>query len=499
MNLIPTLDFNHEKKESSPLCMIGIVIFGLSLSLIPSLIVSLINNEDAMITLLPIIFGAIVGFTLLSTFKMSEIMRPVTVLVSLAALWITCILYGTIPFLNAGMTFVDGLFESASGFTTTGSTIITDLSEWPKTILFWRCSMNWIGGIIIILIVMLYLPMVGLGAKSVIGNETAGSGSSSISIRLRDAAKQFISIYMLLSISLGLLLIVMGYPPFQAVTLAMSTISTGGFLAANIEFTIGLKLILIVFMFMGGTNFYLHFRAVYMRTLKVYSKNEEFIVTSIWMALMAGLFFFILRDNIDMSIPDTIVDAIFVSVSTTTTTGFIPTNYVLPPMAVMLMFLLAFFGSSSGSTAGGVKISRVIISSKYLSTMAYRVLHPNAVSTLHLDDAPITKEVARSSITIVVMFIFTIIIFTLVLALCGLDSIDSLSSSISAITNLGVGNGTYHDNFHAMDWYVKLMMAFMMWVGRLEIFIALAMLSPRVWKEHILDLKYRYRQRQRDY
>ena len=457
--------------------------------MVPCILVSLIYHESVLPFLLPFLVYASLGGLLLLVFKMGYV-RPVNVLVMLGVIWFTSIGAGLVPFVMGGMTFTDSLMESASGFTTAGCSTISDYSKWPNGIMFYRSLSNWVGGIMIILIVMIILPMAKVGNRSLVSNEMSGSGSSNLSVRIRDAAVQFAFIYLLLTGVMFLLLVITGTEAFDALSLSLCTVSTGGLISGDIEVNYAARIIMIVFMFLGGTNFYLHFKAIFLRKPQEYRHNSEFMGLVIWCFLMSIVMYFIVEPYSDTSVVDTYINSIFAVISASTTTGYTLTDMeAWPKITMIIMFAIAFIGASSGSTSGGVKISRAIVLLKYIRNSLDHVIHPNNINEIYMDGSPLSKDYVRMCAVVIFMFMVTICVFTVIFMLNGVDSVESIEVVMAMVTSLG----TVDVDIESMSPFLKVMMVIMMWAGRLEILVALAILSPRVWKEHIRDVKHKFR------
>lgn len=482
------------KREGSLLCLCGGMLMCLAIAMIPSLFVALLNGEDVWIMGVPIVIGLLLGSPLFIRWRIASRVRPPDVLAMMAVIWLTCFVFGMVPFIMAGLPFIDSLFESASGFTTTGVDSVVDVFELPKCILFWRCTTSWIGGIMIILIFMLLMPMVGGGTRSVIANETSGStNSSNRSMRLKDAAVQFIRVYVFLTFLMAGILMLMSYSIYDAIALSFTTISTGGFLASPTEFTPALKIVIMAFMFLGATNFYLHYRAIYQKDLSVYGRNKEFKVYVFWCIGMAFVLLFLVGEDILGEGIDGYVNSLFMVVSASSTTGHSYIDFGLWSYpAMVVLYIIALIGASAGSTSGGMKISRMVITLKALSKSFVTVLRPHTVSNITMDGSVVPKETVRGNLIVVMMFVFTTLIFSLIMILCGYNGTDSISCVIAMISNFGTAVGQFGPayGYAAAPEYLKMLLILMMWIGRLEILVALAILSPRVWKELIRDFRY---------
>lgn len=479
----------REKIESASLWMAGIVLLGLAASMVPCIIFAAISHEPVSTFLIPFIIYLVLGSAFLSMFRMGYV-RPANVMVMLAVIWLVSMSFGMLPFMLEGMAWYDALMESASGITAAGCSTISDYSQWSDSILFYRSFSNWVGGIMIILIVMIILPMAGVGNRSVVANEMAGSESTTVSVRIRDAAIQFAFIYVLLTAIMFVLLVITGTSAFDAISISLCTISTGGLISGDMDISFSAQVLMIIFMFLGGTNFYLHFKAIFLRKPNVYAHNSEFCWLVVWCILMSLVMFAIVLPYSTANTAETYFDSLFAVISASTTAGYtLPAMESWPEVSLMLMFAIAFVGASSGSTSGGIKVTRMVILFKYAKNSIERIIHPNNVQEVYVDGSPVSQESVRTAAVIVAMFMASILLFTMIFILCGEDSSTSIKVVLAMITQFG----TVNVPIEMMSPFLKVMMVIMMWAGRLEIFIALVILSPRVWKEHFKDVKYKMR------
>lgn len=481
------------RRENSLLFLCGGVLTALALVMIPSLLVAMIKDEDLAIIVLPMVLGLIIGVPLIMRYRIATVVRPPDALAMMAVLWVTCFIYGMLPYIMCGLSLVDALFESASGFTTAGVDVVQDFTTLPYCILFWRSTTAWLGGIIIILIFMLLMPMVGGGTRSALGNEMSGSsgGHYNRSMRLRDAAIQFILIYLVLTLIMVFILLLLSFSLYDAVTLSFSTISATGFLSSPVEFTTSLKIVIVIFMFLGATNFYLHYRVVYQKDLSIYKKNEEFKTIVVWCLVMSLILMLLVNPEPFNGIAHNYLDALFVTISASSTTGF---SYVdfnsWHYTSMMILYLVAFVGASSGSTAGGIKITRLIIATKAIVRSFSQILRPNTVTSLRLDGIDVPEYTIRNTLLVIVLFTVTILGFALVFMMSGYSGAGSISCSIALISNFGCSVGEFASGYGIASNPLKMVMILMMWMGRLEVLVALAILSPRVWKEQYLNVRH---------
>ncbi len=485
---------SHRRKNSS-MYVIGYIFLAEALGMIPCMIFNAVNKESMEPFLYPVLICLLLCGAIMLTFQLPDIVRPVDGLVMIGVMWIVAIAVGSVPFIMSGMDLVDSIFESTSGITTTGSTILVEFEDWSSGILLWRSMMQWIGGIAIIIIFMLIMPMIGFGGRELFGNETSGSGTVNLSIKLRDAAKQFIFIYLMLTAILIVILLLLGMDFYEGFCLALSTVSTGGFMCKGdsvISYSMFIKIVVMLFMFLGGTNFYLHFKAVYRRH-SGYSRNEEFRYMVMIIAISIIAVFWIAFSESQMfshEALDNFVDVAFNVVSASTTTGFVASNYdEWIPAAVMVLFVIMIIGGSTGSTSGGLKVGRLLITMKYAFNGLKELLHPRAVYDVRLNKSSVETSTISASITITLLFFFTIIGGGAVLMICGLDFQSSMTTIVANLTTFGPGAGEFGaiGTYASLDWYLKLFLCVIMWLGRLEILTGMILLTPGFWKEYVMS------------
>ena len=486
---------NIPKKESRVVLILGIVLLFTSLMLIPSAVLAFEMDENTWPFIIPMVIGFSASVYMCMKYKIPNDMRPADGLMMMFSVWILLFVFGTIPFWIYGLSFIDSFFESVSGFTTTGATILTDVEATSKGILLWRVTTNWIGGIIIVMMFMFIIPMVVSGGRGFLKNEMSGSGGGNLTMKLGIAAKQFIAMYILLTAIFTLILFVQGVTLIDSVTIAMSSISIGGFLNTNdsmASFSIFVKITVIFFMIISASNFYLHYRAIFKGDFRGYHRNEEFRVMIIWffvVAIMIVLQCFTngVWENLDGTSGDKLVDVLFSVVSVGTTSGLSTVNYTMywPFLDLSLFIILMFVGGSAGSTSGGVKISRVIITMKALFNEIRQEVHPNAVYTVRYDKAGLNHEIVHSSMVVVVAFLIVIgvgaALFNIILPLD-----DAVYTSVAMVTNTGTGSGdVLFENYSAFPVWTKLASCALMFLGRMEILAILVIFTPGFWLEFV--------------
>ena len=405
--------------------------------------------------------------------------------------WIVMSLSGTLPYIMSGsvVSFTDAFFETLSGYTTTGASIITDLTLIPKDILFWRSMTQWIGGMGIIVLAVAILPILGIGGMQLFVAESPGLKADKLAPKIRDTAKRLWLIYVGLTAAEFLLLRVAGMTWFDALNHAMTTMATGGFSTFNssaAEFSPAIQYIITFFMFMAGTSFTLTYFGLVGNFKKVL-QNEEFryyagitvgltLAVSVVVASVDG-------DGFEKAFRDTI----FQIVSLITTTGFVSADYTSwTPFITMVFFILLFFGGSAGSTAGGVKIVRHIILVKNSILELKRQLHPSAIIPVRLNGRAVDQSITFNVVAFIMTYIIIFALGSVVMTMFGVDLLTAMGSVATSLGNVGPGIGDVGpvDNFAWLPSGAKWFLAILMLIGRLELFTVLILFTPYFWSRH---------------
>ncbi len=478
------------RKESAIPHIFGILLIYMTIALMFPYVVSIIYQEDTRPWLFPILLSFLSGTMLLMRYRPPETTRPTEAMFVVATGWLALTVMGAIPFVLHGMGVVDALFETMSGFTTTGSSIMTDIESWPKSILFWRSFTQWLGGAGVIMIFVTIFPMLGVGGRNLFKNEFPGLDVQNFSMRIQEESRKFHYIYISLSgLQLGLLLLT-GIGMFDSFCVMFSTMSTGGLSphSASIGYYNSpvVEWIIIVFMFMAGTNFYLHFQAMTTRNPRRYWNSSEFrVYVSIIMAATA-IITFVLWGNEFSRLEEGVRTSMFHVISILTSTGFVTTNFLTWDRAVIfLIFALMVIGGCTGSTAGGMKVARVYLSRAFISSALYKTVHPRSVFTVKIDGRSLS-QVAMSSVMAMIMCYFaTALIAVMVLVLLGIDPTTSLSAAVTSLSNAGPGLGEIgpSGSFGGLPDAAKMVLFFTMWAGRLEFISVLVLFTPFFWRE----------------
>lgn len=411
--------------------------------------------------------------------------------------WILMAFIGSLPYLMTASIpgFTDAFFESMSGFTATGATIIQDVESFPRGILFWRSVTHWIGGMGIIVMAIAIMPLLGVGGMQMFAAEIPGPVGDKLHPRITDTAKRLWLIYVGFTLTQTFLLKIAGMGWFDAVNHAMSTMASGGFSTKNSSLGFWndsplIQYIVMVFMFLAGTNFVLSYFALKGNFKKVF-RDEEFrfyagliIVTSILTAFV--LYFQINSSGTDFSgIESSFRHALFQVISIITTTAFFSTDFTLwPPFLTMLFFCLLFVGGSAGSTAGGVKIMRHLVLVKNGILEFKRSLHPHAILPVRFNKKAVSQPIVFNILGFFILYILSFLAGAIVFSFLGLDFKTSLSGSAACLGNIGLAQGSLgpSGSFGPLSGAAKWWAGFLMLLGRLELFAVLILLTPFFWK-----------------
>ncbi|HET7361541.1 MAG TPA: potassium transporter TrkG [Salinimicrobium sp.] len=418
--------------------------------------------------------------------------------------WIFMVLSGTLPYVltQAIPSFTDAFFETMSGYTTTGSSILTDIEVIPKGVLFWRSLTIWIGGMGIIVLAIAILPLLGVGGMQLFSAESPGPSADKLKPRITDTAKRLWFIYVGLTIAQIFLLNVAGMSLFDAVNHSFSTMGTGGFSTKNASAAFWndqpiIQYILALFMFLAGANFVLSYFAFKGKIQKVL-RDEEFrwyVFFIVLATFISALGIYFAADLGLSSIDHPMVwgraesafrHGLFQVISIVTTTGLVTADYTLwTPFLTVLFFGLMFLGGSAGSTAGGIKVMRHVIMIKNGVIEFKRALHPNAILPVRYNGRAISNEIVFNILGFFILYMLSFIIGALVLAFLGLDFHAALGGAATTLGNIGPGLGALGpvNNFGGIPDLAKWWCSFLMLIGRLELFTVLILLSPYFWRK----------------
>ena len=404
--------------------------------------------------------------------------------------WTVLGFFGSIPFYLAnleGVTYIDSLFESISGLTTTGATVFVGLDEMPKSLLFYRQLLQWLGGMGIIVLAVAVLPLLGVGGMQLYKAETPGPlKDSKLTPRITETAKALWFVYLSMTVSCAILYKYFGMSWFDAICHAFSTISIGGFSTHDDSFAFfessGLRWTAIVFMVVSGVNFALHYLAWSKKRLLHYFYDSE-VKLYLSLLLSTALITFLTLYASDNIYDEMIVDSVFQAVSIGTTTGFLTSNYSSWPLFVPIMLLIAaFIGACAGSTGGGIKVIRALILLRQGTSEITKLIHPNAVVTIKFGKKTLDPKVSESVWGFFAVYVATFLLILMFLLSQNNDFLTSFSAVGATLNNLGPGLGSVSENYKDMTDISKLVLCISMLLGRLEIFTLLLIFTPAFWR-----------------
>lgn len=404
--------------------------------------------------------------------------------------WIVFSFFGSLPYVISGSipNFTNAFFETISGFTTTGSSILADIEALPHGILFWRSITQWLGGMGIIVLSLAILPVFGIGGMQLFMAEVPGPTPDRISPRIRQTAKTLWGIYLIFTFAETILLWIAGMDLFDAVCHSFTTMATGGFSTKQASVahwsSPAIQYIIVVFMFLAGTNFTLSYLAIKGKFRRVV-RDEEIKYYGLFVLIFTGFIFTGLLFSENSGVEKAFRDSIFQVVSIITTTGFATADYLLwPPILTVIIFALFFFGGSAGSTGGGIKIMRIVLLLKNSYYELRRMVHPQAIIPVKFNKHSVDSKIITN---VLAFFMFYFVIFgfsTVIFSLIEPDMESAMGAVATSLGNIGPGLGNVGpaENFLHIKPEGKWFLSFLMLLGRLELFTVLVLFSPSFWK-----------------
>ncbi len=403
--------------------------------------------------------------------------------------WILLSFFGSFPFIfdmNLSMSFVDAFFESVSGWTTTGATIISNLDDLSPSILIYRQLLQWLGGMGIVVLALAVLPMLGVGGMQLYKAESGGPiKDNKISPRIAETAQNLWKVYLGLTLLCAGAYYLAGMNLFDAIAHSFSTIAIGGFSTHNQSIayfnSFAIELVCMIFMFLSALNFILHFHSLKSKSLETYFKDVEFRLYILLIVVISFLLlsytFFVQANQIS------VMGILFQVVSFITTSGFVSTSYEDWPVSIIsTLIFLSFLGACAGSTGGGIKIIRILFILKELKRGLIKIIHPSAEVPIKINGQAVNDSVSNNILLFFVFYLISYIFLSLVLLLIGLDATTAFSSVAACLNNLGPGAGSVIDNYSSINTASKYLLSFTMLLGRLEIYTLLIIMTPYFWK-----------------
>ena len=405
--------------------------------------------------------------------------------------WLSMTLFGSIPFIIHGSipSFTDSFFETMSGFTTTGATILTDIESLPYGLLFWRSLTQWLGGMGIIVLSLAILPLLGIGGMQLFSAEVPGVTKDKFHPRVKETAKRLWGIYVILTGTQVFLLLLGGLNLFEALTHAFTTIATGGFSPKNASTahydSIFVQYVFILFMFLGGVNFALHYHALHLK-FAPFKENTEFKFYVSFLLIAAIIVMILHSPHKSTGFEESFRQSLFHVLSIVTTTGYVSSDYEnWAVFSAKIFFLLFFVGGCAGSTGGGIKFARHYLLLKNGFLELKRLIHPRAVIPVRFNGKAVSPDIISNVQAFFILYVMLFVLGSLALTLLGVDFLTSIGSVASCIGNVGPaisGTGPM-SNYAFLPDTAKWILSFLMLVGRLELFTVLVLFTSGFWKK----------------
>ncbi len=449
------------------------------------------ESEYSMYFLYPSIVVLVLGGILLLITRGEKIVSTIRQSLFLVPFsWLVVSLVGCIPFIVSKTIpdFSSAFFETVSGFTTTGASILQDIEALPKSMLFWRSLTHWLGGMGIIVLTVALFPLIGIGGNALMAAEAPGPELNKITPKISTMAKIFWLIYIGLTALEIACLYFAGMDLFDAINHSFATMATGGFSTRNASMaafdSTAIQIIVTIFMFLAGTNFALFFVMVTKRTLSVF-KDTEFR-WYLFVVLAAGILISLnLIQALSFSVKDATIQGFFQSLAFVTTTGFSNADFeTWPYFSQNILFFLMFFGGCAGSTGGGIKIIRIVTTVKFLSSEILHLFLPQKVSVITINGKKLDPDYIKMVLVFVLSYAGILLCSTVIISLQNIDLLTSFTTAVSTLGNIGPGFGSIGptDNYAFFAAPIKIFLSLIMIAGRLELFAVLVLFSPRFWK-----------------
>jgi len=465
------------------------MLLGVSM-LIPFAVAVLYQDNGLQVLAMSSAVTFVIGFVLFVLCnRAGEQIRSRSAFFLVTAAWFSATVFGALPyyFSDMGLSLVDAWFESASGFTTTGATILTDIEATPKSILLWRSLTQFLGGMGIIVLSLAVLPLLGVGGMDLYRAEVPGPTSDKISARVSETARALWMVYLVFALVQTFVLCAFGMSLFDAVNHALTTMATGGFSTRNASIaafdSAAIEFVVTFFMFLAGANFILHYRALVKGDFSLVADRELRFYTAITVGsilIVSAALWGVHYDTFGQAIRY----GAFQVVSILTTTGYGTADYLLwGAFSQVLLLGLMVIGGSAGSTSGGIKCIRAMLLIKQGYRELYRMIHPKAVVSLKLGDSAVPAGVSSSVFGFFFLYITLVGATTLALTACGVDILTALSGVVSALSNVGPGLGEIGPmlNYSGLPDLAKILLCACMIVGRLEIMTVLVLFTSEYW------------------
>ncbi len=466
-----------------------IVLIEAALMLLPTAVALIYGEKEVLCFLAVIGINVLVGLplSLLKIKRRTMFAREGFIVVALA--WIIFSMLGALPFVLSGYipNYIDACFETVSGFTTTGASIMTDVEVLPYCLTFWRCFTNWIGGMGILVFMLAVTSLTGGSSVHLLRAESTGPTVEKMTPKLSSTAKHLYLIYVGITL-LQIVLLSFDMPLFDAVTASLATAGTGGFSIYNAS--IGAcsaysQIIITVFMFIFAVNFGLYFLAFTGKLKQVFKNEELHVYLCIIFLSVTVITADLMSNGLFASFGESLRHAAFQVATVMSTTGFATTDFNLwPELSKTILVLLMFIGACAGSTAGGIKISRVIIASKAALQDIKSTVHPRSVKGIRLNGKIVGEEVVNRTVKFIMCYVIIFVLSVLIISIDNFDFTTNFTAVAATLNNIGPGLGMVGPtgNFSQFSMLSKIVLTIDMLIGRLEIYPIMILLMPKSWK-----------------
>ncbi|MDD9944811.1 MAG: TrkH family potassium uptake protein [Myxococcales bacterium] len=468
--------------------VVGQLLRRFSVAFIPPLLLGVVDEQwdlaghFVVAALATYIIGTLAGLR----FSTAPVFHRAEALAVVAFTWLSVAVFGAIPYALQGLSFVDAVFESMSGLTTTGATVFTRFERYGRALFLWRAMSQWFGGLGVIALFVVVLPRLGIAGRQLFFAEASGAPSEAISPQVRDSANRLWILYTALTTLLAGLLLLTGMPPYESVLHALTTMSAGGF-SPNPQSISGYhnaaaEWVLVVFMLLSGTSFTLQYKVFTGRPFGFFRDGEFVFYLSVTLVGALGVACVLARGTPELS---HLRVAAFQATSLVSSTGFASVDYDRwSDSARAILITLMVLGGCAGSAAGGPKAIRFVLVLKRMQREITRVLHPRAVLPLRYKKRPIPDEIVRAVYSLVVLYLAGYFLLGVVLVLLGSDLVTGFSAALACLGNIGPAFGPAGPmgSFAHFSDLAKSVLVFAMWIGRLEIVAVLALLHSDVWR-----------------
>ena len=476
------------------LYIVGILVLFLGLTMaFPLMVVMIYQDQDPGPLIGAMVATVLFGATMAIGFKSprTEYISPREGMAIVAVGWTAVGLFGALPFFLgcSQFTFVDAFFESVSGFTTTGSSILTQIEAVPRGLLFWRSFIQWLGGMGIIVLSVAILPFLGVGGMQLYKAEVPSPVVDKLKPRIRDTAMIMWKVYALISLAEVVLLLLGGMSLYDALCHTFTTMPTGGFSTKNASVahfdSVYIDGVITVFMILAGINFSLHYQLLRGKTLAFWRDSEcrFFLVTVLALTLVVS---WNIHGAVYKGIGEALRYGAFQVASIVTTTGYATADYEQwPAMAQLILLLCMFLGASAGSTGGGMKCLRIMLCFKFCYKELFGLIHPHAVTHIKIGGKTVSEDVMRSILGFLALYMGLFAFCSVLLAGLGVDFVTAFSAVAATIGNIGPGFGMVGpvENFAQIPVLGKWLLIWCMLLGRLEIYTVIILLVPEFWRK----------------